>query len=488
MPPTAQTAQPVAPAGHRSGSRPYRPALGFAALAIAALAPAAAYFLFVAHYGVNSFFWDDWSVLPVVDQALHGHLTLGALWAQHNEERLLVPNLIWIVFAFADHLNLKSVMYFDATLYTAGYLGVLALWRRARGQLLSVPGVFAAGLLWFGVADYENALWGFQLSWFLIAFLIILMMLAFVRERISVVALALAALVAIAASFSSLQGLLAWPIGLLWILWRPEPLPRKVRWGAGWAGLAVLTTTVYLWTFNFGETGVVGGKATFGLHHPLAAAEYFLVAVGSLFPTISDLALRELLGGAVFVGAGYVFVAGVQARRKVAGTAPFPVAPSLIMFGVLFDMMLAVGRTPLGLADAESSRYTMANLMMAVGVLSYFLDRRPRPGKRARGARRQVAMGALRWATVSLIVGLQVASSTAYGLTSARQVQATRILAARIVVNLAAIPPARQPGLVTSEVFPSYPVFLSLRQLLQRDRLGELAPGARRSYLELGPP
>jgi hypothetical protein len=56
------------------------------------------YLLFVANYGVNALFSDDWTRMMVLDAARHANLTLGILWTQDNENRLLIPNLVWAFF------------------------------------------------------------------------------------------------------------------------------------------------------------------------------------------------------------------------------------------------------------------------------------------------------------------------------------------------------------------------------------------------------
>ena len=51
----------------------------------------------VMHFAVNIPSADEWSsVIPLVDSAVHGTLTLSELWTQHfNESHLLIPNAIF---------------------------------------------------------------------------------------------------------------------------------------------------------------------------------------------------------------------------------------------------------------------------------------------------------------------------------------------------------------------------------------------------------
>jgi len=61
------------------------------ALAVsAALAVPVIYLLYVATYAVDVPQLDEWGRIPLLNASLHGHLTLGALWAQYNESRMFV--------------------------------------------------------------------------------------------------------------------------------------------------------------------------------------------------------------------------------------------------------------------------------------------------------------------------------------------------------------------------------------------------------------
>ena len=99
-----------------------------------AAVPALLYLLYVIHYSVNVLNLDDWFVVPIADAALHGHLTFSALWNQYGDTRLFVSYLIFIAFAFIDHLNEKSIILFNVALFIASYILLLFLFRSSFGK------------------------------------------------------------------------------------------------------------------------------------------------------------------------------------------------------------------------------------------------------------------------------------------------------------------------------------------------------------------
>ncbi len=78
--------------------------------------PVLAYFAFVNRYAVNVLLFDQWSDVALVEKAFSGHLSLGDLWAQHNENRILFPNLIVLALAYTTHLNIRTGQFISAVL------------------------------------------------------------------------------------------------------------------------------------------------------------------------------------------------------------------------------------------------------------------------------------------------------------------------------------------------------------------------------------
>jgi len=79
--------------------------------------PALLLFYFVHRYGVDLPWWDEWDALLIPLQLFDsGRLTFTALFAQHNEHRMLFPRLITLANAMLFHWNRTAEMYVTVVL------------------------------------------------------------------------------------------------------------------------------------------------------------------------------------------------------------------------------------------------------------------------------------------------------------------------------------------------------------------------------------
>ncbi len=316
-------------------------------------APVALYLWFILHFGVNVPFQDTWNgTLPLLVAFARGHLTLAGLWAAHNENRELFPNLVLVLLDSATHMNEVVDMLVGAGLLTAA-AGVV-VWLAARSLRLPMPWLIPVPWLLLGLAQVENTLWAYQLAWMLIIFLTasVLALIELAQKRPSLVAAAVA--LALVASFSSLQGLLIWPVGLVYGL--------ACGWGRRrfllWAGIGVVAGVVYAW--HIGPVYPTPHPA-FMLLHPVLAIRFYLLLVGSIF------VLHHTVLACLVLGL-FLILAGVYAfpRRREWARLRLPLA--LILAALLFDAMVTEGRVQFGLLAAGASRYTSYNLILLVGV------------------------------------------------------------------------------------------------------------------------
>lgn len=321
-------------------------------LAATFLAPGALYLWFVFHFGVNVPFQDTWNgTLPLLQEFARGTLTLGALWAPHNENRMLVPNTLLVVLDRATRMNAVVDMAVGAALLVATALLLILLARRT----LHLPWAWLIPIPWvlLSLAQVENTLWAFQFAWMLILLLTVLVLLIIELAPTSWVWFGVAAGLAILASLSSLQGLLVWPVGLVYGA------------GCGWTGrrwspwlvVGAATTALYGWDFGPVQPRP---QPTFVLGHPLEVARFFVELVGGMFVYhhgVLAVVLLLLLAGA-----------GLSVLRRRESWARFRLPLALVVAGLLFDLLVTEGRSPFGLDSALSSRYTTYNLLMLIGA------------------------------------------------------------------------------------------------------------------------
>jgi hypothetical protein len=294
---------------------------------------------YVQRFAVNSLYYDQWMDVNLIAHLRSGTLGFGTLWAQHNENRVLVPNLVVLVLTEVDHLDIRTEAALNAALWWCTCVLVMVAHRRRSGMAWlwysPVVVVFAS------TVTLADTLFGFNLTWFLALAALAVSLFLLDRPELTPWVLGGAALVGAIGSYSSSQGLLIWPAGAVLLLLRRRPWSCLVAWLA----TAAVVGSLYFIGFDKAEAGL-GGVAG-----PATTVRYFLISLGNVSganythpsATVSEVGL--VLGLCIFVVAVAAVVQGV--RRPVGGA---PLGVALVTFGLLFDASITVGRTSLGLA------------------------------------------------------------------------------------------------------------------------------------------
>ena len=129
--------------------------------------PAAIYLWLIQRFSVNVVFVDQWSDVSLIGRSYHGTLTFGSLWAQHNENRLLFPNLLSLLIARTSSFDVVVEEYVGAVFLFAA-VALLVLAHRRRSPELPWIAYCPVAILSLSVAQAGNTLWGFQLAWYLV--------------------------------------------------------------------------------------------------------------------------------------------------------------------------------------------------------------------------------------------------------------------------------------------------------------------------------
>ncbi len=452
------------------------------AVAAAAAIPAALYLVFVAHFVRNGIYWDDWSFVPIVNNALHHHLDWSQLWQQHNENRELFPYLLVAGIGFLTHLNTATIVYVSAALFIISFVLLLGTYPSYSGRSITFWQTILLSLVWFSIVDTQNALWAFQIAWYLVLLCTMALLFILSRKNVSKVGLVMAVAVAAIASFSSLQGLLLWPVGLLCLLWRVRGTRQLAFPLAVWIPASIAAFVVYFRGFSFTTSTTGGGSTSFAFHHLGQTGQFALALIGSVFPTrFSDPVLHEAIGGALLILAVGALTSSVRSWKS---STALPLPAALIVFALLFDLTVAIGRVSFGVVTVGySSRYTMVNLLIVIALaITVFAMPRTMPAHRRKRSKLSVASALV--VGVVLLIGVQTSMSTDVGLRTAKEWNQQIKAGDTVVVQLSRIPEPKRSQLFKSYVFPSLTSAIAWKWLpmVQQGRLGELAPDSAPAY------
>lgn len=324
----------------------------------------AGYVRYIFIFSANGVYWDEWNWIDLMRRGQTGTLTLGDLWAQHNEARMFFPNLIALGIGNLTRYNEMAFVLLGC-LFLLG--AVIFLTVACRDEFSQHPVWYIPGLLiMFSLAQYENILWSFQFAWFLIVCCVGGVLLLLTSPRVSGWRFGLAVLFGVVASYSLFQGLLIWGAGLVALL-RPGV---SMRLRAAWLAVGIAVTAFYFYGLNLTN---LGGPplSQFPSHLPSAIAGFF-VAIGSIVPDIwlispgeQHFSMTMLLGGLITLAGLFVLVSWAYNHRT---DRTLTVAAGLVVLGFLFDLSLMPDRLSAGAINGTVSRYTTFNLLLLAGA------------------------------------------------------------------------------------------------------------------------
>ena len=406
--------------------------------------PVLGYFWLIVRYGVNDIYQDQWSDIALIKHSYVHAFDWNSVWSQHNEDRLLFPNLIVLLLADVGHFNVKLEEFISGCMLVAAVFCLI--WTHKR-RSPAVPWLYycPVAILALSIVQYGATLWGFQLAWYLVLLAMAVTLMTLDRTELTWLALSLGICAAVVGSFSSVQGLLIWPTGLA-LLWCRN---RDLRALATWSAAAIVTAGLYFYHFSF----------TAGSRFPSALTRHAISPVLFAVFTVGDvLGVPVKFGGtndAVLI-AGVVIVVVALSAAAVFGIprdteSGGPVGVALICFGLLFAALVARGRAALGYWAASSSGYTMYELLVLVGVYFCLLSAPQRMrtafGKDARGSSANgVRRGTRPWISgryakvvgslLTVLVIVQITSGITHGLTGARAVHVAQERAASTTLHI----------------------------------------------------
>jgi hypothetical protein len=326
------------------------------------LVPAALSYLYVRAFGVNVVFADAWEIVPLFRKWFHGQLTFADLYAQHVEHRMFFPRVAELSLGILTRYNNVAEMYVIVSCFL---ITAAVLLLTFHGEI-GLPLVFfvPVALLVFSFRQYQNMLWGFQISFaFAQTFGVLalyLLLCSSSRDPLKRSTFVVALGSATVASFSAAQGLLVWPAGFLQLLLGLAPTSGKRVFAGIWAIVGIAEWVAYFVGYR---TPPGRPPLLYVLSHIGKSAEYFLTLLGSALFWQQEYALA----GGIVIGCLALGMFLATYGRGVIREHPFWI--SLLLYSLFILATIALGRSGIyGVWQAALSKYTTFSVLAVASV------------------------------------------------------------------------------------------------------------------------
>ncbi len=293
--------------------------------------------------------WDEWALFDHL--ATGGGWSLPWLWAQHNEHRILVTKLFFLLDVELFH-GTQAFLLISIFLVQLLQLFLLSWSLRALGRMRGDTWRIGTGLIAYCVfcpTQYENLVWGFQLQFVVtsaMATLSILALLLYRREsRAKFLVISIAA--ATVATWSLANGMLLWPLLISAALLLPMTRPA-------WSSLLVFAIpNIALYFFHYHRPSPPSDALS--LLSMVELARYVAVYFGSTWVRHSS-GLIALVAGIIGICTALIVIVRVLRARRSGNLLELELL-LLMLFFLATAAITSSGRLHLGLEQATASRY-----------------------------------------------------------------------------------------------------------------------------------
>ena len=307
---------------------------------------------------------DLWSQFPFIERGVRGNISLSELWAQHNEHRIPLARLQFVIdYRFFEGTNVYLFASIATSCLLLGGTFAAAVWFDKRDWLLALGVLAVAASAALPLSGSENLLGAFQVH-FVQGFLFsTVALLGLVLAARSIVAsrqsgwTGVTAIAAVASTYSLANGLLVWMIVVVAAI----VLGLRRRNTAALAIAGVVTIATYLWHFE-----PVSERS---LSDPVGLAHYVVLFLGSApTPTAGTAAIAGAIGLV-----SVVLLCRLAWLDRAGRSTLVPFGAAVSAFIALSAVLTATSRLDLGVTQALGSRYSIASWTFWLGIFVGFL-------------------------------------------------------------------------------------------------------------------
>ncbi|MBU4428860.1 MAG: hypothetical protein KKE37_05845 [Verrucomicrobia bacterium] len=338
--------------------------------AILAMIPFLFLLYWIIQFAIDMPYLDEWDLVPYLQKSFEGSLTLGDLFDQHNESRILFPRLLLIPLAHLTGWNIHAEV--AGIVFLAMLIFLLLAWQGLRTGMACTGHSYrwlptCLSLLIFSVVQYEAWTFGFTIIGFMNIAAVAVGLLLLSQPVFSWPRFIGALLAGAVAMFSYSNGILYWMAGLLALLIvsREEHRFRIAPWIVWILFAAILLALFYT---GYRKPSCMP-PLRFFIYHPDIFLGYFFAFLGGALVNTPQIPIGVpiavgMAGCALF---GLVsLVCCFRAGRTFRGIAFWP---ALGTYAVLGALVVAIGRSANGIPHALESRYTTLSNLFWISTL-----------------------------------------------------------------------------------------------------------------------
>ncbi len=316
-------------------------------------------------------FSDEWIQLPGMiglhDAGFPAGRVLSYLWAQHNEHRIVVPRIIYLMdmtlFGYRGYFPIVCIFVFQLLL--AGMLAWLFVGKRRYSWetfLLVSLALVAA----FNLVQWENFASTFQTSFVGCFAFSVAALVLYAKHALTGRALYLwcTILFAMLASLSLASGLFVWIVLALLAF-----LVHSKRYRHSLFFVGVFLAFMSLYVHGYTSPPYHANPVDSLIHHPLKVFDYLTVWLGNVAGTVFAARLLGLMALlALLVVMAYLTLDKDRSRRVEIYTLL-----AICLLVVLSGLVTSLARINFGLDQAMASRYATPALILWVSLLGCLL-------------------------------------------------------------------------------------------------------------------
>jgi hypothetical protein len=326
---------------------------------IAIILPIIFTFYYVYNYGLTIPYWDQWALVPLLEK-MHNHsLTVADLWAQHNEHRIIFPQIVMLFLARLSNWNIFVELCTNMVLGVLILLFLLSILHNTIKPTSPFLKILISMMV-FSMVQRENWEWGWQISMFLSVLGCVIAIWAANKWQGKTIGLIVVILAAILSSYSFNSGLLTWPAVLFVFL-------LQKKWKLKHIIILVLSciATTSLYYYNYTKPAN-HPSVLFFMSNPLIYTKYVITYLGASLGWHNPAYCIAVTTTSLFLISLAIFNLWRFDKQKLQELTPWL---ALALYACMAACATGVGRAGFGWQQPLSSRYTTISLFLPLCAL-----------------------------------------------------------------------------------------------------------------------